>query len=364
MNICGIITEYNPFHNGHIYHIQQARKLTNCDCLIAVMSGNFVQRGEPAIINKWERTKVCLAHGVDLVIELPYVFATQSADHFAKGAIQTLQLAGVNSIVFGSECNDIQLLKKLSQSSSTYINKSQSYAKNFADSTFNLSSNDILGISYIKALENSSITPYTIKRTNSYHGLNYHNSISSASAIRHAVKENKNTSHTTVMADSLTNTFAFENYYPYLQTLLMTMDSSALKEILLVDEGMEQLLKKNASLHDNFHDFLNACISKRYTKSRIQRCLIQILTQTKKEEILHLSPLQHIRILGFNTTGRNYLSALKTNNDLIIASRFNQIPDGFREIELRATKAYAYPLSLSKRKEEIAKEWQSFVYLP
>lgn len=364
MKACGIITEYNPFHNGHIYHIKQARKLTGCDCLIAVMSGNFVQRGEPAIIDKWERTKACLHHGVDLVIELPYVFATQSADYFAKGAIQSLDLVDVDSIVFGSECNDIELLKNISQFSSNVSDQSKSYAKNFSDAISKLSSNDILGVAYIKALQNTTITPYTIKRTNGYHELNYHEQIASASAIRHAVNLNQNISHATVMAKDLSTTFAFKNYYPYLQTLLMTVSRSSLKDILLIDEGIEQLFKKNAELYDDFDDFLNACISKRYTKSRIQRCLIQILTQTKKEEVASLHKLQHVRVLGFNTIGKSYLSKLKKKENLILASRFNQIPVDYRQMELRATQAYAYPLAQSKRKEEIAKEWQSFIYIP
>ena len=115
MQVCGIVTEYNPFHNGHQYHITQARSIRNCDCLIAIMSGNFVQRGEPAIIDKWERAACAVAHGVDIVIELPYPYATQSADIFAQGAIRLLTLANVNHMVFGSECNDIEKLKHLSE---------------------------------------------------------------------------------------------------------------------------------------------------------------------------------------------------------------------------------------------------------
>jgi len=111
MIVCGIVVEYNPFHNGHVYHIEQARKITNCDLLIAIMSPTFMQRGEPAIINKFERTKFALEYGVDLVVELPSVYAIQSANHFAYGALKLLNELGINYLVFGSEKNDLQSLK-------------------------------------------------------------------------------------------------------------------------------------------------------------------------------------------------------------------------------------------------------------
>lgn len=364
MKACGIVTEYNPFHNGHIYHIQQALKLTNCDCMIAVMSGNFVQRGEPAIVDKWSRTRACLMNGVDLVLELPYPFATQSADQFAYGAIHVLANANVSDIVFGSETNDLATLRKICDDLPN-LNKSKSvsFVKNFSSLYPSFSSNDLLGISYLKALkEYKHITPHTIQRTNAYHSDDMSSSIASASAIRKALLKKQDISNTTIMAKDIINPFTLEQYYPYLQTLLMNADGNDLASILLMDEGMEQLLKANAKKYFVFEDFLNACVSKRYTRSRIQRTLIQVLTQTKKEEIKNLPPLNYIRILGFNDKGRAYLSTLN-KEDCILASKFNQIPEAYRTIELRATQAYAYPLSLTERKDMIAKEWQSLVYV-
>src|SRR5690606_8545661 len=107
-NVCGLIVEYNPFHNGHIHHIKESQNVTNADCMIAVMSGSFLQRGEPAIIDKYHRAKAALLSGIDIVVELPYVFAVQSSDLFAKGSVLTLNELGVNSICFGSESGDIQ----------------------------------------------------------------------------------------------------------------------------------------------------------------------------------------------------------------------------------------------------------------
>ena len=219
MQVCGIVTEYNPFHNGHQYHITQARSIRNCDCLIAIMSGNFVQRGEPAIIDKWERAACAVAHGVDIVIELPYPYATQSADIFAQGAIRLLTLANVNHMVFGSECNDIEKLKHLSeQAAALPVQKKQAMVKSFADSCTQIASNDLLGISYLKALQGSAIQPYTIQRTNSYHELTYTETIASASAIRHGIMLHQDVHHATVMANKLDTTIAFTHYYPYLQT--------------------------------------------------------------------------------------------------------------------------------------------------
>lgn len=364
MKACGIVTEYNPFHNGHIYHIQEARKLTQCDCMIAVMSGNFVQRGEPAIIDKWSRAKACLEHGVDLVLELPYPFATQSADQFAYGAITTLALAQVSDIVFGSESNNLVQLQTICDELPMLTkSKTESFIKNFSTLYPSCSSNDLLGISYLKALKNyPMITPHTIKRTNGYHSKDMSSSIASASAIRQACLKQQDLSNTTTMANDLDQPFYLEQYYPYLQTLLMNMDTNDLKEIFLMDEGMEQLLKNNAKKYFDFTTFINACVSKRYTKSRIQRTLIQVLTQTKKTEIKQLPALHHMRVLGFNQVGRAYLSSIDLESSLL-ASKFNQIPEPYRILELRAAQAYAYPLSLLERKDMIAKEWQSLVYV-
>ena len=365
MKACGIVTEYNPFHNGHIYHIQEARKISQCDCMIAVMSGNFVQRGQPAIIDKWQRAQCCLQYGVDIVLELPYPFATQSADYFAQGAIDTLQLAGCECVVFGSESNDIdRLYRTLTEVEKRSSDKESSNALLISKTAEKVHSNDILGVSYLKALQHTNMIPYTIQRTNAYHDLDHHQKIASASAIRHAIKHNEDVSHTTIMADQLTTTHDFEAYYPYLQTLIMTSSSNHLKELFLVDEGMEQLFKKHISNHDTLASFVDACISKKYTRARIQRALVHILTQTSKAEINALPKLEHIRVLAFNECGRQYLSQLKHTSEVLIASRFSQIPSAYRELELRATMAYVYPIALPLRKEAIAKEWQSQIYRP
>lgn len=362
MKACGIITEYNPFHNGHMYHIEQARKLTNCDVLIAVMSGNFVQRGEPAIVDKWIRASYAIQHGVDLVIELPFPYAVQSADYFAKGAIQCLQLAKVSDIVFGSETNNLAQLKHIVSNTNIQTAKDISFAANFAQHHTAFSSNDILGVSYLKALKHTSIQAHTIQRTNQYHDTSLQQTIASASAIRKGVLEHQDVSHTTVMADVLHNKHAYEHYYPLIQHILQTTPASMLQEYFLMDEGIQHQMIRHSFTCQTLQEFLQACTSKRYTKSRIQRTLIHLMTHTTKKQIQALPSLQHLRILAFNDKGRQYLSKLKKESSLILASRFNQIPEAYRTLELQATCTYAFSLSPLEKQKAIQKEWNSVIY--
>jgi len=192
MKIAGIVTEYNPFHQGHIHHITLTRRITGCDVLIAVMSGNFVQRGEPAVIDKWQRTEAALTHGVDLVIELPFAYAVQSAKQFAEASIGILALAGVTDIVFGSETNNLEELKEFAAmpiNVNAFKEKMKSgagYPAAYGLSTASYFPNDILGIAYLKAMEGTDIIPHTIQRTNSYHDTAMDSEFASASALRHA----------------------------------------------------------------------------------------------------------------------------------------------------------------------------------
>ena len=172
MIVTGIIVEYNPLHNGHIKHIQMARELTKADVLVAVMSGNFVQRGEPAIIDKFTRTKEALLNEVDLVIELPFPFVNQAASVFAEKAVELLSLAKCDYIVFGSELDDIELLKTYStlninvDSLKEVMSDGTSYPKAYSILSQTFSPNDILGVAYLKALKNTEIQPLIIKREN------------------------------------------------------------------------------------------------------------------------------------------------------------------------------------------------------
>lgn len=352
MKVTGIVSEYNPFHYGHRYHIQKSKEITQCDVLINVMSGHFVQRGEASLAYKWDRARVAVEEGCDIVIELPYIYASQSADGFAYGAIRSLQLAGVDHIVFGSESNDIETLKKMAAITPQY-DPTRSFAQ-----SMQFQSNDILGIAYMKALQDTTITPLCIQRTNGYHDLDIQGNIASATAIRHRFLHQEDITSLTPLAHDLHACFAMEQYYPYLQMLLLTQSPDQLQRIFLMEEGLENRMIACAKQYTHMKDFVDACISKRYTRSRIQRTIIQVLTQTMKLDMEKLPDLQHIRLLAMNDTGRMYLKQLK-NTSVQIANRFNQIPKPYRDMDLRAAAAYAIPLSSEQRLALLKKELQA-----
>ncbi len=343
MNISGIIVEYNPFHNGHIYHINKTKELTNPDLLIAISSGNFTQRGEISIINKFEKTKAALNHGVDLVVELPYIYTLQNASIFGSKSVELLNKLHINNLVFGSETNNLEELKDFASYNiqidylKEIMDKGNSFPKAYGLLAGDLYPNDILGISYLRALENTDIKPFLIQRTNSYHSEELSN-IASAKAIRLAIKENKNYGIATPL--KIEKPLFNADLYPYLQRLLLTQDKSYLKEIFLVSEGIENLLISNAYKYDNYNDFINASVSRRYTKARIQRICIHIINQISKQEVYNLQPLDYIRVLGFNNKGREYLRSLK-DDEIKIVTQFKNIPTSYKQIEWKVANIYA-----------------------
>ena len=300
MNITGIITEYNPFHNGHLYHLREAKKNTNADAIICVMSGNFVQRGGPAIIDKWKRTEMALNNGVDLIIELPTYYAVSSAEFFAKGSVSILHNLGiVNNLFFGSECGDVDKLTALSKilvNEDTqlkslikeHLAKGDTFAKAreksliqyLKDEEINniiTSSNNILGIEYIKSILrlNSTITPSTLKREGSnYNDKNLSNSFSSATAIRELLK-NKNS------LENLKNLIPKESYeiFSKLQdeNYPLVFDEDMFKFIKYkiqtncinfnnlyeITEGLENKLIKEITSSNSYEDFILKVKSKR-----------------------------------------------------------------------------------------------------
>lgn len=366
MKITGIICEYNPFHNGHIHHIRETKKRTNPDVLVCVMSGNFVQRGEPAIINKWERAKVAVENGVDIVFELPFIYATQSANYFAKGGIDCLKLAQVDTIVFGSESNNIDILTKLANIDSSsyrdFIKEGLSSSKAYEQIYGTLNPNDILGINYIKEIQGTNIVPHTIQRTNNYHEEDLSETFSSATSIRKAIKHNLDFSTQTPM-HNLKATFSMEKYYPLIKALLTTMTPEALRKLFLMDEGIENNFIKNIKTANNYEDFITSCISKRYTRSRIQRTLIHLMMQTTKQQVDSLQPISHLRVLAYNEKGKQYLKQLSKNENVVIASKFTQIPKEYREMELKAANIYAYPLSNREQIKMTQAELQRPIYI-
>lgn len=324
----GIIVEYNPLHNGHLYHLKETKKIAPNDCIIAIMSGNFVQRGMPSIIDKWTKTKYALESGIDLVIELPTPFVLQSAETFARTAIHHLNLMKVHQIVYGSESLVKPTLSKLDHSK---LKLGHSYAK--SKNIHLLQSNEILGAYYEKFSEIYQIKTHRILRTNKYHDLNIDSPISSASAIRNAYNQNIPFQHATSIPLNKLSTYHLEDYYPLIRYSILA-EKEKINQYLLVDEGIENLLIKLAYKHDNVNDFLESAVSKRYTRSRIQRTLMHILLKTPRD----LELPDEIRVLGMNQMGKAYLNQIKKETKIVSFKNYQ-----LKDYEDKATFIYGLP---------------------
>ncbi|WP_176126946.1 nucleotidyltransferase [Bacillus cereus] len=381
MKSSGIVVEYNPFHNGHAYHVQQTKKLTQSDIIIAVMSGPFLQRGEPALISKWYRTKMALTNGVDLVVELPYAFATQKAETFANGAISILNALGVSEICFGSEdgqaenfYNTIAIQKNEEETFNRLVkqlmNAGNSYAKATSEAFLHIlppeknvdmsQPNNILGLQYIKAilLQNSSMQAQTIKRFAShYHDETFHDQhIASATSIRKQLF-NENSSSTTIepfipkMTASLLENYKqnygtlhnWEKYFSFFKYKLMTMSSEDLQHIYEMEEGLEHRILSKIQNSSSFYSFMEALKTKRYTWTRLQRACTHILTNTTKEEIHKANIEQHapyIRLLGMSQKGQTYLSRNKKKIELPILTHTKTFEHPTLDIERKSNAVY------------------------
>lgn len=369
MNICGITAEYNPLHNGHLYHIQKAREASGCDVLIAVMSGNFVQRGEMAIIDKWKRAEAAVKNGMDAVIELPYAFAVQSASVFAAGAVKILQNAGVSSICFGSECGNLENLMEIAETSVNpdhlreMMSQGLSYPKAYSLLTSAMAPNDILGVSYLKAMAGTDIRPLIVERTNDYLGEEM-SEMPSAMAIRKALYEDRAIDGTTPMAEDLQSSHlcCWEQYYPYLRTFLLMSDKNRLRDFALFSEGIETHLKTAASISENWQEFLHHAVTYRYTAGRIRRTCLSALLQVSKEEIKAAADTDTLRILAFNDKGRAWLKEMK-EREVRIASRFSEIPEVRRELEYRAALLYSSVMNEEERQRLLKEEIKGARYI-
>lgn len=350
MKSVGIICEYNPFHNGHIYHINKVKELFPDHTIILVMSGNFTQRGDVSLINKWDKTKIALSY-VDLVVELPFVFSTQSADIFANGAISILKNLNVEAIVFGSECNDITELKEIVKVQKKkqyntlvkeYLDKGVNYPTALSKAVYKLSGikidspNDLLGLSYVKELDGSNIKPVTIKRTNNFHDKSL-SKIASATAIREALKNKKRINkfvpkETTKYIKNIKFT---EDYFELLKYKIISSDIS---KYLDVDEGIENRINKFIYESNSLEELIKKVKNKRFTYNKLKRMFIHILCGFTKDEAKNNKEIKYIRILGLNSNGRNYLKTIKKNNIPIITSYKNDLE--MLQIENRVSLIY------------------------
>lgn len=386
----GIIVEYNPFHNGHLHHVQQAKEVSGADVVIAVMSGQFLQRGEPAFVDKWSRTKMALAGGVDLVLELPYVYATAQASDFAKGAIALLDAAGCDSFCFGSEQGSItpflNSLELLTEQSDVYNDKIHeaiqtgiSYPKamniaynelkgdrsDFADLTL---PNNILGFHYIEAAAriSSSMTPMTIQRI----GANYHdpiengNHIASATGIRKAFFEGGDidalSSFMPLASFTGLQQFAAEHgtfgswqqFYPQLRYSILRDRPENLARFAEVSEGIENLLYAAAKEAVDAEQFLTRIKSKRFTRTRLQRMMTHTYTGFTWEQLRSFDAPSYLRLLGMTQNGRHYLGDRKKSLTLPLISRAADLKDPMGMIDLHASAMYQLGLGSDEVKQE------------
>lgn len=349
MEIIGIIAEYNPFHNGHIHHIKSIKEKYKDSIIILVLNGYFLERGEVSIINKKDKTKIALNNDIDIILELPFIFGSQSADTFAYNSIKILNNFGVNKIIFGSESNNIDLLTKIADiqlNDKEYHNKIKEYldeginyptalskALNISEEFNN--PNDLLGISYIKAIKqiNNNIIPETIQRTNDYHDTNSCDLIISASNIRNKIK-NKEDISIYLPKESEYSIKVPNTYFNYLKYKIIT--SHDLSAYLTVDEGIENRLISAINKVNNIEELIDAVKTKRYTYNKINRMLIHILVGLTKEDN-KIATLDYIKVLGFNDIGKNYLNSIKKDLNIPITINRDSI---IYKYELKAALIY------------------------
>ncbi|QYR60424.1 nucleotidyltransferase family protein [Fusobacterium polymorphum] len=341
-NVIGLIVEYNPFHNGHLHHIQEIDRLFEDNIKIAVMSGDFVQRGEPSLINKFEKTKIALSQGIDIVIELPAFYSTQSAEIFAKGSVNLLNKLSCSHIVFGSESNDLDKLKRIATISLTkefelslreFLAEGFSYPTAFSKALFDekLGSNDILAMEYLKAIKviNPKIEACSIKREKTGYYDDEKDNFASATYIRKFLLDsNRKKEDKLNKIKNLVPEFSYKileenfevfsclsDFYDLIKYNIIK-NYSELKNIQDLEVGSENRLYKYSLENLSFEDFFNEVLTKRITISRLQRILLHSLfnlTENITEKVKNEVPF--VKILGFSTRGQEYLNYQKKLDD-------------------------------------------------
>ncbi|MBO0994262.1 nucleotidyltransferase [Bacillus sp. SD088] len=382
MRTVGIVVEYNPFHNGHLYQLQKAKEDTHADIAICIMSGNFLQRGEPALVSKWSRTKMALSAGIDLVIELPFAFSVQKAEIFAYGAVYLLDALNCSHICFGSESGQIsdfhntinfvhhhrlQYEKYIHE----FIKEGMSYPSALSKAyqaldpgkdLIDLSKpNNILGFHYMEAASeiNSQLRFLTIKRKNAgYHDPSVNETnIASATSIRNRLQRTEQT-------DSIKNYIpktslselqhylvefgqlhSWENYWDYLQYQILSKSSKELEAIYDMEEGLENRFIRAAQTAKDYQGFMEIMKTKRYTWTRLQRISTQILLNIQKEQIHDLGRKpQYIRLLGMSDVGQKYLRSIKKDLQIPLISKVSAQQNQMLALDIKATHMYAQGL--------------------
>ena len=396
MKVTGIIAEYDPFHNGHSYHIKKAREMTGADAIVVVMSGHFTQRGMPAFFSRDARVRMAVDGGADLVIELPYIYACNSSHEFARGAAGILNGIGcVDALVFGAETDDMDALEKAARAaagtddrSSAYIKEEMkngvSYPEALTRSVEKIygaqtaavlrEPNNLLGIEYMKALRElgSGIKPFIVGRRSAAHGESLEmlherkqeQRIASGTAVRKAVYAGgaraaemlvPDTSFSIISGYERSSGFSFAEYrdkikknmFELLKYRIITSDENELAEIYGVAEGLENRLKSCISGADDIDGLIDSVKSKRYTRARISRTLMHLLINLRTTDFETLRETYCARVLGFSPTGGKLLRLMSESSAIPVFSNLSRLdkrsPEAARVLkyDMRASDVYA-----------------------
>mgnify|MGYP000010881420 FL=1 len=364
--VLAIICEYNPFHNGHLYQLTESIKAVSPDFVVCIMSGNFVERGNTALINKWARTEMALRSGVDMVVELPTIYAISSAENFAAGSIKILDSLKCDTCLsFGSECGDVTTLSKfakiLLEEPPEYItmlnhelskglsfpkareNAMLLYINNIRTSANILSgSNNILGIEYLKQImkQNTSISPFTIKRTGTeYNSLSTLNNMASSTAIREMLVQKKSIKNLvpksaySILKDELGNGRYVLDISKFEREIIYKLRCMSIEQIANlpdVTEGLEYKIKEAANACNTLDSLVFMVKSKRYTLTRINRIMLYALLDITKQDYINSQKVApYLRILGLSENGKSLLSELSKNKKLnVVTSVKSFLEDG------------------------------------
>lgn len=354
----GIIAEYNPFHNGHKYHLDQSLKESGADVCVAVISGNFMQRGEIAMLDKWTRAEMAARNGVNLVVEMPTIYACNNAGYFAKGGVEILEALGVSTISFGSELGNMDEISRIArvmdENEEIIVNSIKEAVKagvayprarhealvpvlGEESAAYLDNPNNILAFEYLRAMKKAQ--PMTVKRQGAgYHDQQADMPLASATAIRRAIAEGEDISRAVpeitreIIGREKADIADQEMLFNLIRQKVLTTSAEELNEIFGAEEGLGSAMKKGVRYWKSYEDIIEDLKSKRYTRTRIARVLAMTLLGVTRDDVKN--PRNYIRVLAFNEKGSAYLKQVKKSGEcpLPVITNINKDTEGCPEI--------------------------------